>query len=74
MRLAPSALSFAAFLLTLYTHSATDPHAVTHETVATAIRNADKSSPRLFANVASSKTLREQANDFELGELALERI
>ncbi|MEI7900421.1 MAG: heparinase II/III family protein [bacterium] len=51
-----------------------DPAKIPLETVAAAIRKADKTHPVLFANAAAFNALREQTASTELGKLALGRI
>lgn len=67
-------LAFASSLLSAQAPKPQDPSKVSLETVAAAIRQADKAHPLLFANAAAFSALREQTVTNELGKLALGRI
>jgi hypothetical protein len=58
----------------LCAQTAPGPRAVTRETVAAAVRQADKAHPSLFADAATFQALREQTCATDLGKLALARI
>jgi hypothetical protein len=68
------ALFFATSLLHAQPPAAQDPSKTPLETVAAAIRQADKTHPLLFANAAAFAALREQTATTELGQQALGRL
>ena len=68
------ALAFAASSLSSQTAAPQAPSNVTLETVAAAVRQADKSHPLLFANAGDFEALRQMTTSTDLGKLALERI
>ena len=67
-------LVFATPLFSAQTPTPPDPAKVTLETVAAAIRQADKAHPLLFADAAAFNALREQTASTDLGKQALGRI
>ncbi len=67
-------LAFATSLLSAQTPKPADAASVSLETVALAIRQADKAHPLLFADASAFKALREQTATTDLGKQALGRI